>query len=100
MENQWVFHVFPMVNTWDISEVLSMAIEKTWVFHEKPMDFHGQYDGYSKYGHAVPWKTYGSDHGFLWNTSNHGFPTSLPCYFLWISMVFPWAFYGFVPVFF
>ena len=37
---------------------------------------------------------------FHWNASNHGFRVSLSCYFLWISMVFPWAFYGFVPVVF
>ena len=67
--------------------VLSMAIEKAWEFHEKPMDFHGQYDKFSKYGR-----------GFPWNTSNHGFTMSLPCYFLWISMVFPSAYYEFVPM--
>ena len=50
------------------SGVFLWAIEKTWVFHEKPMDFHGQYDGFSKYCDAVPWKTYGSDHGFPGNT--------------------------------
>ena len=86
MENPWKTHGFSMYFPWLIHEissgVLGMAIEKAWVFHEKPMDFHGQYDGFSKYGHAVPWKTYGSDHWFPWNTSNHGFPMSVPCYFL------------------
>ena len=84
MDNPWKTHGFSMYFPWLIhgisSGVLSMAIEKTWVFHEKPMDFHSQYDGFLKYGHAVPWKSYGSDHGFPWNTSKHGFPMSLPCY--------------------
>ena len=101
----WIIHGKPMMYfPWLIHGisfgVLNIAIEKTRVFHEKPLDFHGQYDGFSKYGHAFPWKTYGSDHGFPWNTSNYGFPVSLPCCLLWISMVFLWSFYGFVPVVF
>ena len=65
-----------------------LAIEKTWVLHEKPMDFHGQYNNFSKYGHAVPRKTYGSDHGFSWNTGrpNHGFTMS--CHVIFFG--FPW----------
>ena len=50
-----VFHVFPMVKHGISFGVLSMAIEKAWEFHEKPMDFHGQYDKFSKYGHGFPW---------------------------------------------
>ena len=58
---------FPWLIPGISSGVLNMAIEKIWVYgHEKPMDFHGQYDGFSKYDHAVPWKAYGSDHGFPW----------------------------------
>ena len=83
MENPWVSMYFPWLIHGISSGVLGMAIEKTWIFQEKPMDnMMGQYDGYSKYGHAVPWKNFGSDHGFPWNTSNPGFPMSLPCYFL------------------
>ena len=57
MENPWVSMYFPWLIHGISSGVLNMAIEKTWVLHEKPKDFHGQYDGFSKYGHAVPWKT-------------------------------------------
>ena len=87
-------HGFSMYFSWSThgisSGVLSMAIEKTWVFHENPMDFHGQYNKFSKYGHAVPRKTYGSDHGFPWNTGNHGFTMS--CHVIFFG--FPWFSHG------
>ena len=63
MENPWVFHVFPMVDTWDFLWGFKYGHRKD-MGHEKPLDFHGQYDGFSKYDHAVTWKTCGSDMGF------------------------------------
>ena len=71
-----------MVNTWDFLWGFEYGHRKDVYSTKNQWDFHGQYDGFSKNGHAVPWKTYGSDHGYPWN--NHGFPIRLPCYFLWI----------------
>ena len=69
----WIIHGKPMMYfPWLIhgisSGVLNIAIGKTWVFHEKPMDFQGQYDGFSKYGmlfHGKPMDLTMGFHGKL-----------------------------------
>ena len=83
----WIYHGYLII---DHGFVIS-TMKNAWTCHGLSMYFPWSIDGISswffEYGHRKTWVFHGSDHGFPWN--NHGFPMSLPCYFLWMFHFFP-----------